>query len=145
MEGIAQQTEAGLSDPVSSSPFGSWLIIYIRISNHKEPITTFNGVTSSHLSRVRTLLATSTSEIGTEHFVSGDCKLELAAGCSKRPAENRGGEGTVQVSCSKRSKMDREERMEVEFRQLEAAASSVNCAEFQSVPSPLLYFTLTSC
>lgn len=61
---------------------------------------------------MRTLLVTSTSEIGTEHieFVRGDCKLELAAGCSKRRAENRGDEGKAQVSCSKESKMDREER-----------------------------------
>lgn len=85
LEGMAQWLEAGLSDPVSSSPFVPWLMIYVCILNHKEPITNVNGTTSSHPSGVRTLI-TSTSETGTKHveLVRGCCKLELAAGCVKR-------------------------------------------------------------
>lgn len=85
LEGMALWLGAGLSDPVSSSPFVPWLMIDACILNHWEPITNVNGATSAHRSRVRTPIA-STSEAGTKRAesVRGCWMLELAAGCVER-------------------------------------------------------------
>lgn len=85
LEGMALWLGAGLSDPVSSSPFVPRLMIDVCILNHQEPTTNVNGATSAHHSGVRTPIA-STSEAGTKRaeFVRGCCTLELAAGCVER-------------------------------------------------------------
>lgn len=62
---MAQWLDSRHSDPVSNSPFAHRVTICICIFNHKEPIPNFNGITLSHPSGVRTLLITSTSQMGT--------------------------------------------------------------------------------
>lgn len=107
------------SDPDPNSPFARQ--VTTGISNHKEPIPNFTGVTSPHPSRVRTLLTASTSQMGISTLSSsGDAanshwqqaalkshvengsieeKVQTLLETTERQAEERGGKWTAGSCC----------------------------------------------
>lgn len=95
---MAQWLDSGLSDPLSNSPFVHTVTIYIAL-NHKESIPNFNDVTSLHPSRVRTLLITSTSQMGANTLSSsGDAaNWHWQQVALKGRAENCGAEEKAQI------------------------------------------------